>query len=80
MSDRCQRWFRRQHRRYCQGYTALIVVIIATGVVLCAAMVAEASIDERISIVFSQITAIILAGLAAHYVTDGMVMIGLASL
>ena len=62
------------------GYAALFAVMIATGVILCAAVVAETWIDERISMVFSRITAIILAGLSVQYVIDGMVMIGLASL
>ena len=46
-----------------KGYAALIGVMITTGTILCAAVVAETSIDERISMVFSRITAITLVGL-----------------
>ena len=62
------------------GYAALIAVMIATGVILCSAVVAETWVDGCISMVFSRITAIILAGLSVQYVIDGIVMIGLVSL
>jgi len=62
------------------GYAALIAVMVATGIILCAAVVAETWIDERISIVFSRITAIILAGLSVQYVIDGLAIIGFVSL
>ena len=62
------------------GYAALIAVMVATGMILCAAVVAETWIDERISMVFSRITAIILAGLSVQYVIDGLTIIGFVSL
>ena len=62
------------------GYAALIAVMVATGIILCAAVVAETWIDERISMVFSRITAIILAGLSVQYVIDGLAIIGFVSL
>ena len=62
------------------GYAALIAVMIATGMILCAAVVAETWIDERISMVFSRITSIILAGLSVQYVIDGLAIIGFVSL
>ena len=62
------------------GYVALIAVMVATGMILCAAVVAETWIDERISMVFSRITAIILAGLSVQYVIDGLAIIGFVSL
>ena len=62
------------------GYAALIAVMVATGMILCAAVVAETWIDERISMVFSRITAIILAGLSVQYVIDGLAIIGFVSL
>ena len=62
------------------GYAALIAVMVATGMILCAAVFAETWIDERISMVFSRITAIILAGLSVQYVVDGLAIIGFVSL
>lgn len=63
-----------------KGYAALIGVMITTGMILCAAVVAETSIDERISMVFSRITAITLVGLSVQYVIDGLASIGFVSL
>ena len=60
------------------GYAALIAMMVATGMILCAAVVAETWIDERISMVFSRITAIILAGLSVQYVIDGLAIIDLS--
>ena len=62
------------------GYAALIAVMVATGVILCAAVLAEIWIDERISMVFLRITAIILTGLSLQYVIAGLVIIGFVSL
>ena len=52
------------------GFTALIAVMFATSMILRAAVIVETWIDERISMVFSRITALILAGLSVQYVTD----------
>ena len=62
------------------GYAALIAVMVATGMILFAAVFAETWIDERISMVFSRITAIVLAGLSVQYVVDGLAIIGFVSL
>ena len=62
------------------GYAALIAVMVATGMILFAAVFAETWIDERISMVFSRITAIVLAGLSVQYVIDGLAIIGFVSL
>jgi small neutral amino acid transporter SnatA (MarC family) len=40
-------------------------------------VVAEGWLNEKITMVFSRITAIILAGLSVQYVIDGMSIIGL---
>ena len=52
----------------------------ATGIILCLAVVAEGWLNEKISMVFSRITAIILAGLSVQYIIDGMAIIGLVTL
>ena len=59
------------------GYAALIAVMVATGIILCMTVVAEGWLNEKITMVFSRITAIILAGLSVQYVIDGMSVIGL---
>jgi multiple antibiotic resistance protein len=59
------------------GYAALLAVMAATGTILCMTMVAEGWLNEKITMVFSRITAIILAGLSVQYVIDGMSIIGL---
>ena len=41
-------------------------------------LVAEGWLDERVTMMFSQITAIILAGLSVQYVIDGLSAIGLS--
>lgn len=60
------------------GYAALLSVMVATGVILCLTVVAEGWLNERITMVFSRITAIILAGLSVQYVIDGLTAIGIA--
>ena len=60
------------------GYAALIAVMVTTGAILCMTVVAEGWLNEKITMVFSRITAIILAGLSVQYVIDGMSIIGLA--
>ena len=59
------------------GYAALIAVMVATGIILCMTVVAEGWLNEKITMVLSRITAIILVGLSVQYVIDGMSVIGL---
>ena len=59
------------------GYAALIAVMFATGMILGAAVIVKTWIDERISMIFSQITAFILAGLSVQYVIDAWPSSGL---
>ena len=59
------------------GYAALLAVMAATGLILTITVVAERWLDERITMVFSRITAIILAGLSVQYVIDGLTTIGM---
>ena len=61
------------------GYAALLAVMVATGIILCLTVVAEGWLNEKITMVFSRITAIILAGLSVQYVIDGLSAIGLIS-
>ena len=62
------------------GYAALLAVMVATGIILCLTVVAEGWLNEKITMVFSRITAIILAGLSVQYVIDGLAAIGLVAL
>ena len=57
-------------------YAALLAVMVATALILTMTMVAEGWLDERVTMVFSRITAIILAGLSVQYVIDGLAAIG----
>ena len=59
------------------GYTSLMAVMVTTGVILCLTVVAEGWLNEKVTMVFSRITAIILAGLSVQYVIDGLVSVGL---
>ena len=59
------------------GYAALLAVVVATSIILCLTVVAEGWLNEKITMVFSRITAIILAGLSVQYVIDGLAAIGL---
>ena len=61
------------------GYAALLAVMVATGIILCLTVVAEGWLNEKITMVFSRITAIILAGLSVQYVIDGLTVIGVVS-
>ena len=61
------------------GYTSLMAVMVATGVILCLTVVAESWLNEKVTMVFSRITAIILAGLSVQYVIDGLVSVGLVA-
>ena len=62
------------------GYAALLAVMVATGITLCLTVIAEGWLNEKITMVFSRITAIILAGLSVQYVIDGLAAIGLVTL
>ena len=62
------------------GYAALLAVMVATGVILSITVLAEGWMNEKITMVFSRITAIILAGLSVQYVIDGLATIGLIAL
>ena len=57
-----------------------MAVMAASGIILCLAVVAKGWLNEKISMVFSRITAIILAGLSVQYIIDGMAIIGLFTL
>ena len=61
------------------GYAALLAVMVATGIILCLTVAAEGWLNEKITMVFSRITAIILAGLSVQYVIDGLAAIGLVT-
>ena len=68
------------HHRFCKlnmtglltGHAALLVVMFATGLILTMTVFAEGCLDECVTIVFSRITAIIIAGLSVQYVIDGL--------
>jgi len=62
------------------GYAALLAVMVATGAILSLTVLAEGWMNEKITMVFSRITAIILAGLSVQYVIDGLAAIGLITL
>ena len=62
------------------GYAALLAVMVATGAILGLTVLAEGWMNEKITMVFSRITAIILAGLSVQYVIDGLAAIGLITL
>ena len=61
------------------GYAALLAVMALTGVILTVTVVADRWLDERVTMVFSRITAIILAGLSVQYVIDGLTTIGIVA-
>ena len=61
------------------GYAALIAVMLATAIILCSTVIAEGWLNEKITMVFSRIAAIILAGLSVQYVIDGLRQIGIVS-
>ena len=54
------------------GYSALMAVMLATGLIMVLTAIAERIIDLRLSNVFSRVTAIILAALSVQYVIDGL--------
>lgn len=57
------------------GYSALIGVMAITGIILCLTVIAERWLNEKVTMVFSRITAIVLAGLSVQYVLDGLVAV-----
>ena len=59
------------------GYTSLMAVMFVTGVILCLTVAAENWLTERVTMIFSRITAIVLAGLSVQYVIDGLTLVGL---
>mgnify|MGYP001493814342 FL=1 len=58
------------------GYSALLAVMVLTGIILSLTTLAERIIDPRAANVFSRITAIILAALSVQYVIDGVTLLG----
>jgi|TARA_Y100000385_G_C12780419_1_gene503273 multiple antibiotic resistance protein len=62
------------------GYAALLAVMVVTGCILTAASLAENLIDQRVTNVFSRITAIILAALSVQYIVDGMTALNIVSM
>ena len=54
------------------GYFALLAVMASTGLILCLTVIAESWMNEKVTMVFSRITAIVLAGLSVQYVLDGL--------
>lgn len=62
------------------GYAALIAVMVATGLILSITVFAERWFNEKITMVFSRITAIILAGLSVQYVIDGLTLVGIITI
>ena len=60
-------------------YAALLaVVVVATGIILCLTMIAESWLNDKVTMVFSRITAINLAGLSVQFVIDELTAIGIA--
>ena len=57
------------------GYSALLAVMASTGLVLCQTVIAESWLNEKVTMVFSRITAIILAGLSVQYVLDSLLVL-----
>jgi multiple antibiotic resistance protein len=62
------------------GYAALLAAMVATGIILCPTVIAESWLNENITMVFSRIIAIILAGLSVQCVIGGLAAIGLVTL
>ena len=57
------------------GYSALLAVMASTGLILCLTVIAESWLNEKVTMVFSRITEIILAGLFVQYVLDGLLVL-----
>jgi multiple antibiotic resistance protein len=58
------------------GYGAMVAVMLATAIVLIISSLAESYINPRVTLVFSRITAIILAALSIQYIIDGLQALG----
>ena len=58
------------------SYTALPAMMVTTGTISYLTVLTKGWLNERITMVFSRITAIILAGLLVQYVKDGLTAIG----
>ena len=58
------------------GYGGMVAVMLATAIVLIIASLAESHINPRVTLVFSRITAIILAALSIQYIIDGLQALG----
>lgn len=58
------------------GYGAMVAVMLATANILIIANLAESYINPRSTLVFSRITAIILAALSIQYIIDGLQALG----
>jgi small neutral amino acid transporter SnatA (MarC family) len=54
----------------------MVAVMLATAIVLIIATLAEFYINPRVTLVFSRITAIILAALSIQYIIDGLQALG----
>ena len=54
-----------------------MAVMVATGLMLCMTVIAESWLNERLTMVFSRITVIILAGHSVQYVIDEIQSVGL---
>ena len=61
------------------GLSALASVMAATALILIATSLSESYVDKRVSLVFSRITAIILAALSIQYIIDGLTALGMIS-
>ena len=61
------------------SYMALLATMVATALFLSLAVFAESWMNERVTMIFSRVTSIILAGLAVQYVIDGLRTVGLVA-
>ena len=61
------------------GYAALLAVMALTCLILTVTVITERWLDECVTMVFSRITAIILAGLSVQYVIDELTTIGIVA-
>ena len=61
------------------SYMALLATMFATALFLSLAVFAESWMNERVTMIFSRVTSIILAGLAVQYVIDGLRTVGLVA-
>ena len=64
---------------YLASYGALLAVMIVTAITLTLTVRIERFIDERATMVFSRVTAIILAALSVQYVLNGIKSLGFLS-